>query len=251
MVQGNSSTATGSIGREYTLTFEIRPPTSVRPGVPFTLPVIVAARPIGAVDNEPGQQLVANISLHDETGTTPLAGLTGSLSSVLCNRTWTSTSGYASFRRLTITNTGRYRLRVKLAAHAYSGATVIKIINSAVIDVNAAAAASQRPSRYHAMKNNSTLQSYMMHLPQSSFEPWLIWQSHPFRCGTSLEATVPDPGEYQHIPAGYLSLAVIGILTLKYMLTPGYFITHWSFSTVLAFTCCICPVFSFSQGSIC
>ncbi|KAL3471922.1 hypothetical protein BJX99DRAFT_13516 [Aspergillus californicus] len=146
MVQGISAAQNGSSSREYGLAFEIGPPTSVRPGVAFTLPVIVAVRPVGAASNDSIQQLAASISLRDETGTTSLPGLTGSTTSSVRSRNGNTTSGYARFGRLNITSPGRYRLRVMLVLSTSSGVTSRAIADTAVIHAHAGAAASQRPN---------------------------------------------------------------------------------------------------------
>ncbi|KKK14426.1 hypothetical protein ARAM_007776, partial [Aspergillus rambellii] len=145
MVQGSAVTDGGSSSREYGITFEITPPVAVRPGVPFTLPVVVAVRPVGSTRNSSVQQLVANVSLRDETGTRPLTGLTGTVTSSVRSRSGNTTSGYARFGPLTIGAPGKYKLRVMLGAASYNGVTTREFLESAVIHVHAGAAASQNP----------------------------------------------------------------------------------------------------------
>ncbi|OJJ31552.1 hypothetical protein ASPWEDRAFT_54681 [Aspergillus wentii DTO 134E9] len=144
MVQGNSS-ATGSSSREYGITFEISPPAAVRPGVPFTIPVVVAVRPVG----NPGgsvQQLVMNASLRNEAGTSAASGLAGNLTSSVRSRSGNTTSGYARFGPLTIGQPGKYRLRIMLGAASVGGVTTKDYVESGVIHVHGAAEASQRPT---------------------------------------------------------------------------------------------------------
>ena len=136
--------ATGSSSREYGLTFEIPPPSAVRPGTPFTLPVVVAVRPTA---NPSAQQLVANVSLRTESGANaPGIGVT--LTSSVRSRNGNMTSGYANFSRLTITQPGRYRIRVMLGAASQCGVTTKEFVESEVIHVHGGAAASQRPSMF-------------------------------------------------------------------------------------------------------
>ncbi|KAL2820896.1 hypothetical protein BDW59DRAFT_164449 [Aspergillus cavernicola] len=144
--QNGAGTETGSSSREYGLTFEIEPPASVRPGVAFTFPVIVAVRPVGAASNDPLQQLGASVLLRDETGTRSLLGLTGSTTSSVRSRNGNTTSGYARFGPLTLTNPGRYRLRVMLALNTSGGMTTRAFIDTTIIHVHAGAAASQNPT---------------------------------------------------------------------------------------------------------
>ncbi|KAL4920070.1 hypothetical protein BDW62DRAFT_199160 [Aspergillus aurantiobrunneus] len=146
MVRGSSGTENGSSSREYGLAFTIEPPASIRPGVAFSLPVVVAVRPVGTAGSEPLQQLVAGASLRNETGASPVVGLTGNLSSSVRSRVGNTTSGYARFGPLTIANPGRYKLRVMLAANTFSGVTVRGVVESGVIHVHPGAAASQRPT---------------------------------------------------------------------------------------------------------
>ncbi|KAL2856417.1 hypothetical protein BJY01DRAFT_203349 [Aspergillus pseudoustus] len=133
----------GSSSRAYALTFEIDPPSSVRPGVAFTLPIVVAVRPVGAASNNP---LVASISLQDGTGARSSTRLTGTLTSSVRSQTGNASSGYASFRPLRIASPGRYRLRVMLAVDTYSGTTTMEFVDSRVIEVHADAPASQGPT---------------------------------------------------------------------------------------------------------
>ncbi|KAL4878013.1 hypothetical protein BJY04DRAFT_221585 [Aspergillus karnatakaensis] len=135
-------------GSEYCLTFMIEPPTAVRPGVSFILPVIVAVRRISGVGTDPFQQLGATISLRDETGTTTIAGLNGSVTSSVRSQLGNTSNGYARFGPLSIANPGRYVLRVILAVNTFSGVTTRAVIDSAAIHVHAEAATSQRPSVY-------------------------------------------------------------------------------------------------------
>ncbi|KAL2809409.1 hypothetical protein BJX63DRAFT_357992 [Aspergillus granulosus] len=146
MVPGGSGLMNGSSSRAYGLTFEIDPPSSVRPGVPFTLPVVVAVRPVGAGSNDPAQQLVARVSLQDETGARTSTRLTGTLTSSVRSRAGNTASGYACFRPLIIGSPGKYRLRIMLAVATYSGTTTMESVDSRVIQVHAEAAASQCPT---------------------------------------------------------------------------------------------------------
>ncbi|KAL4785431.1 hypothetical protein BJX76DRAFT_324634 [Aspergillus varians] len=132
--------------RAYSLTFAIEPPTSVRPGVPFSLPAIVAVRAIDTANSDPLQQLGAGVYLRDETGTSSAVGLTGITSSSVRSRGGNTASGYALFRSLTIANPGRYRLRMMLVANTPSGVPVRGFIDSGVIHVHSGAAASLRPT---------------------------------------------------------------------------------------------------------
>ncbi|KAL6235346.1 hypothetical protein BDW75DRAFT_144078 [Aspergillus navahoensis] len=133
-------------GSNYSLTFMIEPPTSVRPGVPFSIPVIVAVRPLGNASSDPLQQLGARAVLWDESGTSSSVDLTGNTSTSVRSRTGNSTSGYAAFNRLTIKSPGRYKLRVVLVLHTASGVSVQGSVDSGTIHVNSGAAASQPPT---------------------------------------------------------------------------------------------------------
>lgn len=145
MVQGATRADSGSSSREYGMTFEIAPPAAVRPGTPFTLPVIVAVRPAGSTRASPTQQLVVNISLRNEAGTTAVPGLIGTLTSSVRSRNGNTNNGYGRFSPLTITQPGRYRLRVMLGAATASGVTTREYVDSGVIHVHGGAAPSQRP----------------------------------------------------------------------------------------------------------
>lgn len=149
----NALSAGNSSQNEYTLTYVIEPPTAVRPGVAFTIPVIVTVRPVGATGSDPLQQLGVSASLRDESGANPAAGLSGSTPSSVRSRMGNTTSGYANVGRLKITNPGKYRLRVTLVANAASGVTKKGVVDSGVIHVNPGAAASQRPSMSYLLKS--------------------------------------------------------------------------------------------------
>ena len=136
--------ATGSSSREYGLIFEIPPPSAVRPGTPFTLPVVVAVRPTA---NPSAQQLVANVSLRTESGANA-PGIGGTLTSSVRSRNGNMTSGYAKFSPLTITQPGRYKIRVMLGAASQCGVTTKEFVESEVIHVHGGAAATQRPSMF-------------------------------------------------------------------------------------------------------
>lgn len=131
--------------REFSLSFETTPPTAVRPGVPFTIPVIISVHPTGTPARNV-QHLVVNASLRDEAGTGAAVGLSGNLTASVRSRTDTAMSGYAKFSPLTIKRPGRYRLRVMLSAASYNGVVTKEYVDSGVIHVHAAAPASQRPS---------------------------------------------------------------------------------------------------------
>ncbi|KAE8153752.1 hypothetical protein BDV25DRAFT_136505 [Aspergillus avenaceus] len=146
MVQGTARVDTGSSSREFGITFECAPPPAVRPGVPFTLPVVVAVRPVGAPRNNTIQQLVVNAMLRSESRTSVCTGLTGTLTSSVRSRQGNTMSGYGIFRPLTISQPGRYRIRVMLCAASSSGVMTRDYIDSEVIEVHADAPASQRPT---------------------------------------------------------------------------------------------------------
>ncbi|OJJ85329.1 uncharacterized protein ASPGLDRAFT_25145 [Aspergillus glaucus CBS 516.65] len=143
----------GSSSHEYGMTFEITPPTAVRPGAPFTLPVIVAIR-----SGNPGngtEQLAANVSLKSESGAT-VTGLGGPLTSSVRSRNGNTTSGYAKFSPLTISQQpGRYKLRVMLGAASQNGVMAKEFIDSGVITVDGGASASQRPTAAQVSKLRS------------------------------------------------------------------------------------------------
>ncbi|ODM21162.1 hypothetical protein SI65_04215 [Aspergillus cristatus] len=144
----------GCSSREYSMTFEISPPTAVRPGVPFTLPVIVAIR-----SGNPGNgtdQLAANVFLKSESGAS-VSALGGPLTSSVRSRNGNTTSGYARFSPLTISQPGRYRLRVILGAASQCGVMTKEYINSGVITVDAGAPASQRPTAAQVSKLRSLI----------------------------------------------------------------------------------------------
>jgi hypothetical protein len=132
-------------GREFTLSFETTPPTAVRPGLPFTIPVVIAVNPIGTPAQNV-QALVVNASLRDEAGTGAAAGLSGNLTASVRSRADNAKSGYAKFSPLTISQPGKFRLRVMLSAASYNGVVTKEYVDSAVIHVHAGAAAAQQPS---------------------------------------------------------------------------------------------------------
>lgn len=145
MVIGAAGTDSASSSREYGLTFEIGPPAAVRPGVPFTLPVVVGVRPVASAAGAGSvQQLVMHASLRNDAA--PAPGLTGTLTSSVRSRIGNTTSGYARFSPLVIAAPGRYRLRVMLGAASAGGVTTRAYVDSGIIQVHAAAAPSQRPS---------------------------------------------------------------------------------------------------------
>jgi hypothetical protein len=130
--------------REFTLTLETAPPAAARPGLPFTVPVIVAVRPIGTPSRT--VQLVASASLRDEAGTSAAVGLSGNLTAMVRSHTEPSMSGYAKFAGLTISRPGKYRIRVMLSTSSVNGVMTKECVDSGVIHVHAAAPAAQRPS---------------------------------------------------------------------------------------------------------
>ena len=137
---------TGSNGREYSVTFEIAPPPAVHPGISFTIPVIVAVRPLSnQVSNH--VQLVAHASLRNEDLTAAI-GLTGALTSSVRSCNGNTTSGYVRLSPLSIAQPGRYRLRVMLGAASYNGVTTKEYVDSGVIHVHSGADTVQRPSKY-------------------------------------------------------------------------------------------------------
>ncbi|KAH1492697.1 hypothetical protein LV164_001636 [Aspergillus fumigatus] len=146
MVQSKGGSSRGSSSREFGITFEIEPPAAVRPGTPFTLPVIVAVRPVGNLVNPAVQHMVAHASLRSETGTAAATGLAGTLTSSVRSRNGNTTSGFAKFSPLSIAQPGRYRIRVILGAASHSGVTIKEYVDSGVIHVHAGAEAVQRPT---------------------------------------------------------------------------------------------------------
>ncbi|KAJ5665842.1 uncharacterized protein N7477_008290 [Penicillium maclennaniae] len=130
--------------REFSLTFETTPPTAVRPALPFTIPIVVAVRPVGAPPN--AQHLVVNASLRNEAGTGPAVGLSGSLTASVTSRAGSAASGYAKFPTLSISVPGKYRLRVMLSAASVNGVVTKEFVDSGVIHVHSAAPTAQRPS---------------------------------------------------------------------------------------------------------
>ena len=147
MVQATAG-STGSSSREYGIILEIGPPDAVRPGLPFTLPVVVAVRPMGSPGNGSTQQLVANVSLRTESGTCS-SGLGGNLTSSVRSRDGNTVPGYAKFSPITISQSGRYRLRVMLSSASQSGVTTKEFVDSNVIQVHGGAPATQKPSTCH------------------------------------------------------------------------------------------------------
>ncbi|KAJ5380420.1 uncharacterized protein N7496_002848 [Penicillium cataractarum] len=130
--------------REFSLTFEAAPQPAARPGLPFTVPVIVAVQPIGTPSRT--LQLVASASLRDEAGTSPAIGLGGNLTANVRSRTEPSMSGYAKFTGLTISRPGKYRIRVMLSTSSVNGVTTKECVDSEVIHIHAAAPVAQRPT---------------------------------------------------------------------------------------------------------
>ncbi|RHZ72809.1 hypothetical protein CDV55_108706 [Aspergillus turcosus] len=155
MVQNNGANGGGSSSREFGITFEIEPPTAVRPGTPFTLPVVVAVRPVGNPVDPAVQQMVAHASLRSETGAAAATGLAGTLTSSVRSRHGNTTSGFAKFSPLSIAQPGRYRIRVMLGAASHSGVTTKEYVDSGVIHVHAGAAAAQRPTPLQISKLQS------------------------------------------------------------------------------------------------
>lgn len=142
MVQATAG-STGSSSREYGIILEIGPPDAVRPGLPFTLPVVVAVRPMGSPGNGSTQQLVANVSLRTESGTCS-SGLGGNLTSSVRSRDGNTVPGYAKFSPITISQSGRYRLRVMLSSASQSGVTTKEFVDSNVIQVHGGAPADRK-----------------------------------------------------------------------------------------------------------
>ncbi|CDM34382.1 hypothetical protein DTO013E5_4899 [Penicillium roqueforti] len=132
-------------GHEFTLSFETTPPTATKPGSPFTIPVVIAVNPIGTPAQNV-QHLVVSASLRDEAGTGPAAGLSGSLTASVRSRTDNAMSGYAKLSPLTISQPGKFRLRVMLSAASYNGVVTKEYVDSTIIHVHAGAAAAQRPT---------------------------------------------------------------------------------------------------------
>lgn len=137
--------STGSSSREYGITCVVGPPTSVRPGVPFTLPVVVAVRSMGSTAGSSVQQLVAGLSLKAESGASA-TGLGGTLTSSVRSQNGNTTPGYAKFSPLTISCPGRYRIRVMLSAASQGGVMTKEYIDTNVIEVDSGAPATQKPS---------------------------------------------------------------------------------------------------------
>ncbi|KAJ5773836.1 hypothetical protein N7457_008732 [Penicillium paradoxum] len=131
-------------GREFTLSFDITPPAAARPGLPFTMPVVLAVKPIGTPAQNV-QHLVVSASLRDEAGTGAAVGLSGSLTASVRSRTGNTMSGYAKLGPLTISQPGKFRLRVMLSAASVNGVITKEYVDSTVIHVHAGAAA-QRPT---------------------------------------------------------------------------------------------------------
>lgn len=131
-------------GREFTLSFETTPPTAAQPGSPFTIPVVIAVNPIGTPAQNV-QHLVVSASLRDESGTGAAVGLSGNLTASVRSRTDNAMSGYAKLNPLTISQPGKFRLRVMLSAASYNGVVTKEYVDSTIIHVHAGAAA-QRPS---------------------------------------------------------------------------------------------------------
>ncbi|KAJ5267530.1 hypothetical protein N7478_010338 [Penicillium angulare] len=127
--------------REFSLSFEIAPPSSVRPGQAFTIPVVVSVRQIGTPSGNV-LALPVHASLRDEAGTGPATGLSGNLTTSCRD----AKSGYVKFSPLTISKAGKYRLRVMLGAASYNGVVTKEYVDSSVITVAANAPAAQRPS---------------------------------------------------------------------------------------------------------
>jgi len=136
--------STASSSCEYSLTFEIEPPPSARPGKPFGIPVIVAVRPVSNQTTNPAQQFVAHASLRNENHSPATMQLTGTLTSSVCSRNGNTVPGYARFNSLCIGQSGRYRIRVMLGAASYVGVTTKEYVDSAVIHVHPSADGVQR-----------------------------------------------------------------------------------------------------------
>ncbi|KAL4803423.1 hypothetical protein BDV18DRAFT_144725 [Aspergillus unguis] len=152
MVQDVLNAGSGSPQGKYSLTFAIAPPSAVRPGAVFTLPVIVAVRPVSAANSDPLQQLGITTLLRDETGASAAVGLSGLAPATVRSRAGNTASGYANVGRLRIASPGKYRLRVVLIVNAASGVTTEGYVDSGIIHVHAGAAASQRPTSSQVLK---------------------------------------------------------------------------------------------------
>lgn len=144
MLYTPAKTAAASSSREYSLTFEIGPPSSARPSQPFTIPVIVAVQPVSSPVGSPAQQLVVHASLRNENHSPASAGLTGTLTSSVRSRHGNTAAGYAKFSPLCIRQAGRYRIRMMLGAASDGGVTTKEYVDSGVVHVHSEAEGVQR-----------------------------------------------------------------------------------------------------------
>jgi hypothetical protein len=142
---------------DFTLRFWVQPPSAIRPGFKFNLPVIVATGPTAGcnpVEPDPGEQLMLYASLRDESGSS-IAGighgdLTGDLSDGLHSQEDDALKGYSKFDNLAIQRQGRFRIRVHLGVVGSSGTPGLvtrAYVDSHVIWVHPGADMVQRPSK--------------------------------------------------------------------------------------------------------
>ncbi|KAL4955215.1 hypothetical protein BDW69DRAFT_124251 [Aspergillus filifer] len=157
MVLRNSGSGAASSSKEYALTFAINPPASVRPGIAFSLPIVVAVRPTGTASNDSIQQLGASASIRDETGASTTVRLSGNTATSVRSRAGNGTTGYARFDRLIIASQGKYRLRITLMLNTPNGVTVKESVESPLIQVHSGAPATQRPTPAQTAKLQSLI----------------------------------------------------------------------------------------------
>lgn len=133
-------------GNEYTITFEVPPPTSLRPGMETTIPVIVRAQVMSGVAQG---QLVLFASLRDASGQRVTPGLTGNTSDGIHSQNNDASCGYAKFEGWSIPNPGVYRFRVYLCAAMEDEIVAKQFLDSDIIRVDADASAVTHASMWH------------------------------------------------------------------------------------------------------
>ncbi|PLN80975.1 hypothetical protein BDW42DRAFT_169709 [Aspergillus taichungensis] len=171
MVHDNPNGSPSSSSREYGMRFEIAPPTATCPGTAFTLPIIVSVRTVGAPQDYTVQQLAMNVSLRTEFGDSVASNyLSGALTSSVRNRDGNATNGFARFGPLAITQPGRYRLRIALAAASVADITIRDYIDSDVVDVYSGALAHRpTPTQIARLQN---LVSENVDITRAEMEAW-------------------------------------------------------------------------------
>ena len=125
-------------GNDYTLAFEIPPPTCLRPGMKTTIPIIVRAQAKNGVAHG---QLVLFASLRDASGHRATPGLIGETSDGIHSQNNDASCGYSKFGGWSIPSPGTYRIRVYLLVATEDETIAKQFLDSDIIHVDADASA--------------------------------------------------------------------------------------------------------------